>query len=73
MKMYPIKGSKYDGKQEWVELSKSKGSAGKQLLTFSDGTKAHIRDEDINKFFELKSEPKPISSKPKNTSKPKVN
>ena len=59
MKMYPIKGSKYCGKQEWVELSKSVGSVGKQLLTFPDGTKAHIRDEDISNFFEFKA-PLPV-------------
>lgn len=73
MKMYPIEGTKYSGKTEWVEVAKSICSEGKQLITFSDGTKIHLKDEDVGEFFQVKkSEPKP-KPKPKSSSKSKQN
>lgn len=52
MKWYPLEGTIYSGKQ-WAELSKSACSEGKQMITFSDGQKSHMKDSEIPKFFSL--------------------
>ena len=53
MKWYPIKDTKYFGKFPWADLDNSKSSPGKQVLTFPNGQKAHMKDSEVQKFFSL--------------------
>ena len=70
MKMSPVKGSRFE-KKGLVEVEKSPCGKGKLLIQFEDGSKCHLPESELSKFYEMPKAPKPKKAKPKAKPEPK--